>query len=61
MSEVALSDTTLGAAEASSRAAVLKRLRASDILSGLTRGAALTVLALLSGVILSLVIGSGWR
>ena len=60
MSEVALSDTTLGAAEASSRAAVMKRLRASDILfKGLTRGAALTVLALLSGIILSLVIGSG--
>jgi phosphate transport system permease protein len=60
VSEVALSDTTLGAAEASSRAAVMKRLRASDILfKGLTRGAALTVLALLSGIILSLVIGSG--
>jgi phosphate transport system permease protein len=60
VSEVALSDTTLGAAEASSRAAVTKRLRATDILfKGLTRGAALTVLALLSGIILSLVIGSG--
>jgi len=55
-----LSDTTLGAAEASSRAAVTKRLRTTDILfKGLTRGAALTVLALLSGIILSLVIGSG--
>jgi phosphate transport system permease protein len=60
VSEVLLSDTTLGAAEASSRAVVMKRLRASDILfKGLTRGAALTVLALLSGIILSLVIGSG--
>ncbi len=59
MSEVALNDTSLAAGQARSRAAVMKRLRGSDIAFRLlTRGAALTVLALLSGVILALVIGS---
>jgi phosphate transport system permease protein len=54
-----LNDTALRGAEARSRAAVLKRLRVSDVVfRGLTRGAALLVLALLSGVILALVIGS---
>ena len=59
MSEVTFNDTALRGAEARSRAAVLKRLRVSDLaFRGLTRGAALMVLALLSGVILALVIGS---
>jgi phosphate transport system permease protein len=59
VSEVALNDTSLAAEQAGSRAAVLRRLRLSDIAFRLlTRGAALTVLALLSGVILALVIGS---
>jgi phosphate transport system permease protein len=59
VSEVTLNDTALRGAEARSRAAVLKRLRVSDVVfRGLTRGAALLVLALLSGVILALVIGS---
>ncbi len=59
MSEVALNDTSLAAGQAVSRAAVMKRLRGSDIAFRLlTRGAALLVLALLSGVILALVIGS---
>ena len=58
MSEVALNDTTV-AAEAGSRAAVLKRLRGTDMaFHALTRGAVLLVLALLSGVIIALVIGS---
>ena len=56
---VALNDTNLRAGEASSRAAVLKRLRVGDsAFRILTRSAALFVLAILSGVILSLVIGS---
>jgi len=59
VSEVTFNDTALRGAEARSRAAVLKRLRVSDLaFRGLTRGAALMVLALLSGVILALVIGS---
>jgi len=59
VSEVALNDTNLAAGDAASRAAILKRLRVSDIAFRLiTRGAALLVLALLSGVILALVIGS---
>ncbi|MBV8393165.1 MAG: phosphate ABC transporter permease subunit PstC [Alphaproteobacteria bacterium] len=60
MSEVALNDSisTTNSGPAS-RVAVLKRLRRSDIaFRSLTRGAALLVLALLSGVILALVIGS---
>jgi len=59
VSEVALNDTTLRGAEARSRAAVMQRLRASDLaFRMLTRAAVLSVLALLSGVILALVIGS---
>jgi phosphate transport system permease protein len=54
-----MNDTVLRAGEASSRAAVLKRLRVSDTAFRiLTRSAALFVLAILSGVILSLVMGS---
>lgn len=59
MSEVALNDTTLRDNEARSRAAVLHRLRATDTAFRiLTRAAVLAVLAILSGVILALVIGS---
>jgi phosphate transport system permease protein len=59
VSEVALKETTLSGAEATSRAAVLRRLRAGDVLfKTLTRAAAIAVLVLLSGTILSLVIGS---
>jgi phosphate transport system permease protein len=59
VSEVALNDTQLQAGEASSRAAVLRRMRLSDALfHGLTRTAAIFVLVLLSGVIGSLIIGS---
>ena len=59
MSEVALNDTQLQMREASSRAVVLRRMRTSDALfHGLTRAAAIAVLVLLSGVIVSLVIGS---
>lgn len=59
MSEVALNDTQLRTGEAASRAAVLKRLRVSDmIFHALTRSAAIAVLVLLSGVIVSLVIGA---
>jgi len=59
VSEVALNDTTLATGQAGSRAAVLKRLRGTDLaFHGLTRAAALLVLALLSGVIIALIIGS---
>ena len=59
MSEVALNDTQLQMREASSRAIVLRRMRVSDALfHGLTRAAAIAVLVLLTGVIVSLVIGS---
>jgi phosphate transport system permease protein len=59
VSEVALNETTLQASQGRSRAAVLQRLRSTDTTFRLlTRTAALGVLALLSGVILSLVIGS---
>jgi len=59
VSEVALNDTTVAAGQAGSRAAVLKRLRGTDMaFHALTRGAALLVLALLSGVIIALVVGS---
>jgi len=59
VSEVTLNDTTLRGNEARSRAAVLHRLRATDTAFRiLTRAAVLAVLALLSGVILALVIGS---
>ena len=54
-----MNGTGVRAGEAASRAAVLKRLRLSDtIFHGLTRAAALFVLLLLSGVIVSLVIGA---
>jgi len=59
VSEVALNDTTLRGNEARSRAAVLHRLRATDTAFRIvTRTAVLAVLAILSGVILALVIGS---
>ncbi len=59
MSEVALNDRAVGTGKSTSRAAVLQRLRLTDdIFLGLTRGAALLVLAILSGVILALLIGS---
>jgi phosphate transport system permease protein len=59
VSEVAVNDTQLQAAETSSRAAVLRRMRTSDVLfHGVTRAAAIFVLVLLSGVIVSLIIGS---
>ena len=52
----------MGTGKSTSRAAVLQRLRLTgdilDIFLGLTRGAALLVLAILSGVILALIIGS---
>jgi phosphate transport system permease protein len=58
MSEVALNDTSV-AATVSTRASVLRQLRTSDIaFRGLTRIAAFAVLALLSGVIIALIIGS---
>jgi phosphate transport system permease protein len=59
VSEVALNGRSLQAVEGGSRAAVLRRLRAGDIgFRFLTRCAALAVLALLSGTLLSLVIGA---
>jgi phosphate transport system permease protein len=58
VSEVTL-NTTLAATESASRASVLRRLRLTDdIFRGVTRGSAIFVLVILSGVILSLVIGS---
>jgi len=58
VSEVTL-NTTLPATEAASRASVLRRLRVTDdIFRGITRGSAMFVLLILSGVILALVIGS---
>ena len=54
-----MNGTSVQAAESSSRASVLRRLRTSDLVfHGLTRAAALFVLLLLSGVILALIIGS---
>ena len=59
MSEATLNGTSVQAAESSSRASVLRRLRTSDLVfHGLTRGSAIFVLLLLSGVILALIIGS---
>ena len=59
MSQAALSDTALTAGEASSRAAIMRRLRVTDVVfHGITRAAAMTVLALLSAVIISLVWGA---
>ena len=54
-----LKGTSVGLEQASSRAVLMKRLRATDTAFRiLTRSAALAVLALLSATILSLVIGS---
>src|SRR6266446_3166124 len=54
-----MNGTSLQRADSSSRAAVLRRLRTSDLVfHGLTRAAAIAVLLLLSGVIVSLVHGS---
>ena len=59
MSEVTLNGAGVSGAEATSRAGVLRRLRTTDIVfHGLTRGAAIVVLLLLSGVIISLIHGS---
>jgi phosphate transport system permease protein len=59
VTEVTMNGADMSAAEASSRAGVLRRLRTTDLVfHGLTRTAALFVLALLSGVIISLIHGS---
>jgi phosphate transport system permease protein len=59
VSEVALKGASAPAAASASRAAVLRRLKLTDtIFHGLTRGASLAVLALLSGVIIALIYGA---
>ena len=59
MSDMALKSGGVAAGAPVSRAAVLSRLRANDIVfKNLTRAAAIAVLVLLSGVIMALVIGS---
>ena len=59
VTDAVLRDASATTTGVSSRAAVLRRLRLSDtVFHGLTRAAAFTVLALLSGVIISLVIGA---
>jgi phosphate transport system permease protein len=59
VTDVALPGTGISVAEAPSRAKVLKRLQRTDNLFHLiTRLAAFAVLAILSGVIISLIIGS---
>ena len=59
MSEVALNDTNVAAGAGVTRASALNRLRTTDVaFRTLTRIAVFTVLALLSGVILALIIGS---
>jgi phosphate transport system permease protein len=59
VSEVALKNTSMGMEQSTSRASVMKRLRTSDVtFRFLTRSAAIAVLVLLSGTIVSLVIGS---
>jgi phosphate transport system permease protein len=59
VTDMTMKGTTVTAAEAASRSAVLKRLRLTDLVfHGLTRVAALTVLVLLSGVIIALVVGA---
>jgi len=59
VSEVALNDTNVAAGAGVTRASALNRLRTTDVaFRTLTRIAVLTVLALLSGVILALIIGS---
>jgi phosphate transport system permease protein len=59
VSDIALQRVAIEPSEVPSRAAVLRRLRLGDaVFRILTRSAALTVLALLGGVILALVIGA---
>jgi len=59
VTDMTMRGTSVTAAEAASRSAVLKRLRLTDtVFHGLTRLAALAVLVLLSGVIIALVIGA---
>jgi len=59
VSEVALNDAAMRAEESASRASVLRRLRVTDnVFRGITRGSAMFVLVILSGVIASLIIGS---
>ena len=59
MSDVALNETNMMAVTTATRASVLTRLRTTDTaFRNLTRLAVFAVLALLSGVILALVIGS---
>ena len=59
VSEVALNGTSLAAGEAASRAQVLGRLRKTDVaFRFVTKAAAVAVLVLLSGVIISLIAGS---
>ena len=56
---MALAQSAATPAASASRGAILRRLRLTDkIFHGLTRGAALAVLALLGGVIVALVIGA---
>ena len=56
---MALKDGSPAISDAAARSDVLRRLRLTDkVFHGLTRGAALAVLVLLSGVILALVIGA---
>ena len=59
VTDMTLKGTSVTAAEAASRSAVLRRLRLTDVVfHNLTRFAALGVLVLLSGVIVALVIGA---
>jgi phosphate transport system permease protein len=59
VTDMTLRGTSVTAAEAASRSAVLRRLRLTDVIfHNLTRFAALGVLVLLSGVIVALVIGA---
>jgi phosphate transport system permease protein len=59
VSEVALKESSIVAGASASRSAVLRRMRASDAtFRALTRSAAIAVLLLLSGTLISLVHGS---
>jgi len=59
VTDIALRDEMVSAAEPPSRAAVLKRLRLVDaVFHALTRSAAMAVLVLLGGVIVALISGS---
>src|SRR5260370_14666322 len=59
VTDLALQSNSLSVAESPSRAKVLVRLRRSDdVFRILTRSAALAVLAILGGVIVSLIVGS---